>query len=883
MEARTLLSAVGGWHRTAPAAAAAWHVSATATATIRPVGVAVYVGGDAATPTAAGKKSAAKRAGHRVTVSAGATVAPSALPGGTTPTGLTPAQVRAAYGLGTPGGGISYPVAFGGIAGDGAGQTIAIVVAYDDPYAVSDLHGFSQYYGLPDAPSFVKLNQRGGTALPAADPGIGWSEEASLDFEWSHAMAPRANLILYEADSDDSYDVYTAVATAAANPAVTVINMSFGGGEDPSEVSDDAAYFVTPAAHAAGGTGTGTAGGVTFVAATGDGGAGVESPSSSPHVVAVGGTSLYLNGDYSYSLENAWSGSGGGVSAYEPRPAYQAGTTAAFSTTNRSVPDVAMVGNPGTGVSIYDSYDFGATTPWLGGGYRYGGTSLSSPLFAGVVAVADQGRAAAGLPSLDSADAAAGTVARLYQLPASDFHDVTIGSNGYAAGAGYDLVTGRGSAVANTLIGDLAGSASVAGRAYVDANGSGAYDAGVDAPSSGVTVYLDYNNDGLRDNNEPAATTTAAGTYAFADVPAGGTVRAIAAPAGTVAVPSGTSAAIAYGTGQTTDFAFFRTAYAAANNGDQLTLRTDATGTVEQVLLNGVVTDSISVATLTAALGSTPLSFTLTGTGAGLTVTAANGNPLPTGGLSVTGTAGAGDTLAVVGTAGDDAIAVAAGSVTFGTRAITTADLAGVSVDPGAGTDTLSVAAGAAATVPATASGLHVRRFASVSVASGGTLAFATAAAHADRAAVVASSVSVVGGTLDLGGNDLVVRNGDMAAVTALVRTGFANGRWTGAGLTSAAAAADGSRLTTLGVAVPLSPTFDGLAVTAADVVVKFTYYGDANLDGVVNAADYTRVDVGFVTGGTGWSNGDFNYDGVVDGSDYALIDNAFNTEGGGL
>ena len=805
------------------------------------------------------------------------TVAPATIVGGTTPTGFTPAQLRAAYGLGTPGAtAVSYPVTFNGIAGDGSGQTIAIVVAYDDPNAISDLHGFSQYFGLPDAPSFQVLNEYGqASPLPGTDP-VGpnpqasgsWEEEASLDIEWSHAMAPKANLVLYEADTADA-DIYQAIQTAGANPAVTVVNMSFGGGEYPGETTDDAAYFTTPAAHHAGG-GTG---GVTFLAATGDGGAGVEWPSSSPDVVAVGGTGIALNPDSSYGVETAWSGGGGGVSTYESQPAYQAATVSAYSTANRTVPDVSIDANPNTGVSIYDSYDFGATTPWLGGGYRYGGTSLATPLWSGIVAVADQGRATAGLPSLNSLT---GTLPRLYQLPATDFHDITSGSNGYSAAVGYDLATGRGTPVANTLIGDLAGSAAVAGRAFVDANGDGAYD-GTDTPLAGQTVYLDLNNDGALDNGEPSTTTAANGTYAFADVAAGGTVRTVT-PAGYVAVPTGTSAAVAYGTGQTANFAYFPTAYASSANGAQFTLKADATGTVDQVSLNGTAIDSIAA----SLLGSTPLSFTTTGTNAGLTVNGVNGNPVPPGGVTFAGAAGANDALSVVGTAaGNDAFVVGPTSVTFGSTTITTANVAAVSVNPGTGTATLGVTAGGAATVPGPAAGggLLARRFASVSVASGATLAFATDAAHADRQIVVTSALTVAG-TIDLGGNDMVVRNGSLSAVTALAKAGFANGRWNGVGgLDSSAAAADATHLTALGVAAPTAATFDGQAVSSTDALVKYTDYGDANLDGVVNAADYTRVDAGFVLARTGWANGDVNYDGVVDGSDYALVDNAFNRQ----
>jgi autotransporter-associated beta strand protein len=151
--------------------------------------------------------------------------------------------------------------------------------------------------------------------------------------------------------------------------------------------------------------------------------------------------------------------------------------------------------------------------------------------------------------------------------------------------------------------------------------------------------------------------------------------------------------------------------------------------------------------------------------------------------------------------------------------------------------------------------------------------------------------------TLDLTNNDLVVRNGSLGTLTAQVRQGFnaANGgNWQGSGgILSSAAAADTTHLTALGViqnsvnGIPAGPalytSFDGQTVYSADVLVKYTYYGDANLDGQVDGTDYSRIDNGYLNNFTGWYNGDFNYDGVVNGSDYTLIDNDFNTEGAQL
>ena len=152
------------------------------------------------------------------------------------------------------------------------------------------------------------------------------------------------------------------------------------------------------------------------------------------HILRVNGS----NPNYTYGGETAWGngtssgtygGGGGGISAYESQPAYQKGVVSAFSTTQRTYPDVSCDANPNTGVPIYDSWDFGTSTPWFPG-YE-GGTSLACPLWAGMIAIADEGRAIAGKGSLDGPSQ---TLPELYKLPAAEFHDITSGSNGYSAG-----------------------------------------------------------------------------------------------------------------------------------------------------------------------------------------------------------------------------------------------------------------------------------------------------------------------------------------------------------------------------------------------------------------------------------------------------------------
>jgi hypothetical protein len=370
----------------------------------------------------------------------------------------TPEQIRTAYGINN-------------LSLDGTGQTIAIVDAYDDPAIFQALDTFDAQFGLTSsgptlydqygpASSFLTvLNQSGqATPLPGTDPsGAGtsnWEVETALDVEWVHAIAPGAQIILVEANSQSLADLMTSVRTAASQPGVSVVSMSWGFPEGLGVVQEDEvlydSYLTTPAGHQ----------GVTFVASAGDyGTADLEYPAVSPNVVAIGGTSLSLNADNSYNSETGWGynaasmggtfiGSGGGVSLYETEPAFQQSVQ---STGYRTAPDVSLIADPGTGAWIADPYNLAADNPWE----VVGGTSLSAPAWAGIITLANQGRTAAGMPTLNSASPTQ-TQEALYNLPESDFNDVTTGSNGFSAGVGYDLVTGLGTPVAKRLVPDLA-------------------------------------------------------------------------------------------------------------------------------------------------------------------------------------------------------------------------------------------------------------------------------------------------------------------------------------------------------------------------------------------------------------------------------------------
>jgi subtilase family serine protease len=362
------------------------------------------------------------------------------------PSGLTPVQVRNAYGLG---GNPTFTVNGRTTPADGRGQTIAIVITHDDPNIFNDVDTFDRTFatGLPGSPSLYSAYGSSSSFLTKYTPqgrptpdGMA-SIEAALDVEWAHAIAPGTRIALVEANGD----VFGAINYARNLPGVSVVSMSFGYVESRyGNMSSLDGLFTTPAGHTP----------VTFVAASGDLGAnpglggGPSYPASSPNVLAVGGTTFLLDAYGNVVGERGWSNGGGGISNYEPEPSYQ---RAVQSTGHRTLPDVAYGADQNAGFYMVNTVPNPAG---LTGRFVTGGTSAGTPQWAGLITIADQGRALAGKATLDGPTQ---TLPAIYSLRNSgDFHDVTTGSNGYSAGYGYDLVTGVGTPVANRLIGDLA-------------------------------------------------------------------------------------------------------------------------------------------------------------------------------------------------------------------------------------------------------------------------------------------------------------------------------------------------------------------------------------------------------------------------------------------
>ena len=383
-----------------------------------------------------------------------------------TPSGYGPTDLASAYNL--PGNG-------------GAGATVALVDAFDDPNAESDLAVYRAQYGLPACTTangcFSKVDETGGTSYPAPDPN--WAGEISLDLDMVSAIAPQAHILLVEASSTSFTDLGASVDEAVAlgaryvsNSSGTGYNSTPGSGEDPSETTAMDPYYNHP--------------GIAVVASSGDSAYGVAYPAASQYVTSVGGTSLVRDSSARGWSESVWNnsfgGGGSGCSLYEAKPSFQTDS----GCTMRTVADVAAVADPVTGVAVYDSYQ--------GSGWQvFGGTSASSPIIASVFA--------------DAGTPAAGTYPNSYPYASpTSLNDVTTGSNGTCtpaylctAGAGYDGPTGLGTP--NGTAAFTSGPHGFVKGTVTDTGG---------APLAGAKISV----------GDSAATTSTDGTYTLS-VPAG--------------------------------------------------------------------------------------------------------------------------------------------------------------------------------------------------------------------------------------------------------------------------------------------------------------------------------------------------------------------------
>jgi kumamolisin len=325
--------------------------------------------------------------------------------GGGSPSGETPGSLRSVYNLPSSGG----------------GSVIAIVDAYDYRTAENDLNVFSSQFGLPACTTvngcFLKVYASG--TKPRGN--CGWNQEAALDVEWAHAIAPNAKTVLVEAASNSFANLFAAVDVATsqvlANGGRGEVSMSWGGNEFSTEASDDSHFQHD---------------GVVYFASSGDTGGADIYPSVSPFVVSAGGTSVNRNSSGGFVSETGWSGSRGGPSKYEAKPTYQSGI-AGTDATQRSAPDFSFDAHPNTGVSVYDRTSCQGLSGWL----VFGGTSVASPSLAGIVNLSGH--------FYINSTAELATIYGNYRNT-SDFRDIISGTAGsFSCKAGYDFVTGVGS------------------------------------------------------------------------------------------------------------------------------------------------------------------------------------------------------------------------------------------------------------------------------------------------------------------------------------------------------------------------------------------------------------------------------------------------------
>ncbi len=315
--------------------------------------------------------------------------------------GFSPEELRSVYDLPSE--------------GNGAGQTVAVVDAYDDPHAEADLAVYRREYGIRACTEaehcFKKVNQEGGSTYPAAEGK--WAGEISIDLDMVSAICPECHILLVEAESDQAADLASAEQEAMALGA-TEISDSYTYTESAAEAAQYSSSYRDP--------------GVPIAAAAGDVGYGAFAPAAYPSVIAVGGTTL-APASRGWS-ETAWEHTGGGCGT-EPKPAWQTDAGCPFRTTN----DVAAVADPNTPVSVYDSDEGG--NPWR----LLGGTSVSTPIVAAAMALSNSyTRSFEGAQAL-YLESAAGT----------GFNDVISGLDGTCevsylctAGFGYDGPTGLG-------------------------------------------------------------------------------------------------------------------------------------------------------------------------------------------------------------------------------------------------------------------------------------------------------------------------------------------------------------------------------------------------------------------------------------------------------
>ncbi len=311
---------------------------------------------------------------------------------------------------------------------------------------------------------------------------------------------------------------------------------------------------------------------------------------------------------------------------------------------------------------------------------------------------------------------------------------------------------------------------------------------------------------------------------------------------------------------------------------DTMTLRADGPNAYE-ILRDGLVIYSGQIA------GSPQLDFNFGGSNDTLIIDTSAGNPIPSAGILFNGGATSkNNTLIVVGAGGNDAITFGATTVSIGSSAITFKNVANREVEPRSGVNSLTINAGKVL-LPAQIAGhgILTENFSSLTVASGASLVVATAPIRSDITRITTDSLTVRG-TLDLGGNEMMIDyapgSDPVSTIRSLLAAGYNGGAWNGASANGAIdSSAAGSSAAGGNYALGYADGADGVVsgLSSGQIEILYTLYGDANLDGMVSSADSAIVAANYGKNVTNWDQGNFNYEGVVNGTDLGLLNKNYS------
>jgi hypothetical protein len=857
---------------------------------------------------------------------------------------IYPTNYRAAYGLndvsfnGTPGNGQGETIAI-----IDAYSEPGLVDTSASSYSSSDLAIFDAQFGVPDPPSLNILNENGGTSLPGTNSSI--TDENALDVEYAHAMAPSASIVLIECNGLDDADLATGINTARNMSGVVAISMSFGSQEYSQETDSfssngngflDDGYFQTPSGHT----------GITFIASSGDGGYGAQYPASSPYVLGMGGTVLDETSG-TYDSESGWSGSGGGPSSYESKPSYQSGVDNTASTSRRLMPDMSLdAGTPviiyDSGYSTQTPWltvtGTSIAAPSMAGAIAIADQGRALEGLGSLNGYTQTLPRIYELPANDFHDITTGSSGSGSLAQAGPGYDLVTGI-GSIDGPGFVTDLAGGLTISGTVFADLNGDGvqdngetGLSGvRVYVDLKNTGSY---VSTDPSAITA-----SNGTY--SIPMMDVPGGQTYTIREVLPSGYIQTLGAQTITSHYddqatvnfgdfPNTFSSSLNYyvdlnGAGNTVQI------YAALNGSGTpvATIATSILGTNSLIFSPSgadpeLVIDYSNGGPMAASnqfqfnpsnatravllVEGTPANAAISVSSAGLVV---NSQAISTTNVQdvIVNAAGYGSTLTANFTNNPFAVITLNAEANAATITLTGSNTSSTTINYSFAPNTIdnlvisvsnpyTITGDAGATDP---SGITINDFAALTLLGSQTLAgllinansSVTIGRNGSAQSVVQTNslnVSPTAAYLDLNNNAMIIDYGNNAdpigTINGLLQSGYAGGAWNGYGIRSTAAADDSSQLTAIGSADNQElgdTTFAGVTVAQNSILLMYTYYGDTNLDGVVNRLDVSNLAIGYGFNESGWQNGDFAYSGSVTKLDISLLAQGYNFQGAPL